>query len=209
MGNPWKVLLRSLESTALRAFYNVTRSRRALARYAVSVVALAIEKMNLQPSRSNPFSGVYATGHIVHGAAEPQMQPGNSIVSMFASYADKFASFAPGISGPYNQIKGATRLGSDAWNHFTDEEKSNGLENGAYDFGSIGYKPLAAGSVINTLRDRYHGHISNERLEFNLGTSAAGLVFPYASAVAGFADVMDYAHDQGWLQWLNEKMKTN
>ena len=65
MGNPWKVLLRSLESTALRAFYNVTRSRRALARYAVSVVALAIEKMNLQPSRSNPFSGAYATGHIV------------------------------------------------------------------------------------------------------------------------------------------------
>jgi hypothetical protein len=96
------------------------------------------------------------------------------------------------------------------YGHYTSEEKSNGLENAFYEFGSIGIPYLAFGSVANTINDRSNGQISDERVAWNFGTTAAGSAkfFP-ASLAAGFVDTMEYADENNWLDWLNNKMRTD
>jgi RHS repeat-associated protein len=92
-------------------------------------------------------------------------------------------------------------LWNDVYDHYTSTEKSNGLENAAYDLGSTlpHGKPLAAGSAYNTYRDWRNGHITTKRFAWNEGVTVVGLGFLPAAGISAFSNFMDYADEHGWL----------
>ena len=107
-------------------------------------------------------------------------------------------------------FSGAKAAAGAVYGRYTSDEKSNGLENAIYDFGSIGVPALALGSIANTVNDRRHGYISNSRLAWNVGATILGAVrFAPASAAAGFTDVMEHADENGWLDTVNGLMGTD
>ena len=114
-----------------------------------------------------------------------------------------------GLTGSWDPTDGEVFYG--VWNHFTSTDRSNGLEDAAYDFGSIvpQAKALAVISGWNSYRDWRNHYISIKRLIWNEGLTFVGLGFPPAAAICGFSDVMDYADNHGWLKAIDDFMSTN
>lgn len=102
---------------------------------------------------------------------------------------------------PY-YVAGPQSVAVSIYGHYTSDEKSNSIENAAYDFGSAIPHPYAKAltipSTMNSARNFYHGNISPARYSLNLVCAGGGLFSPYGGIITGTADIFD-SIDENWF----------